>query len=114
MPNRTRHSTNPSTLAERIYFVLPPPQDIPELDGALSEPPPAETENAENNESKEISDNPPEVTVGEQEENANPDDETPTGLEEGGEEKASLGQADGEEEARHTQNVFSAETVLQS
>lgn len=82
-----------------------PPKDIPsELDGALSEPPPAggeSTENAENNEGNESKDNPPEVTVGGNEGNANLD-ETTAGLEEGGEEEASSGVADGEKEARHT------------
>lgn len=85
---------------------ISPPQETPELEGALSEQPPAETDNVENDESKENSDSPPEVTVGEQEGSGDVDGETPTGLEEGGEEKASSGGADGEEEVRHNQTCF--------
>eukprot|EP00752_Nemacystus_decipiens_P010794 g9601.t1 len=75
-------------------------QETPELDGALLEPPPAETGSAGNNESRETG-NPPEVTVGEQDGNANRDYENSPALQDGRgceEEKTSSGGADGDNE----------------
>lgn len=97
--------TVPNTPALVVW--VSPQQEIPELDGALSEPPPIGSENTENdknNESEENNENPPEVTVGETGGNASQDDENPTGLEEGGEqENASSGVAGAVEEVtRHS------------
>eukprot|EP00903_Cladosiphon_okamuranus_P015705 g14497.t1 len=77
-------------------------QEFPELDGALSEPPPTgseNTENDENNDRRENHDLHPEVTVGGTGGKPNKDDENPTGLEERGElENASSGVPDAAEE----------------
>lgn len=71
-----------------------PTQEIPELDGALSEAPSPGSENSENDERRESKEKDPEVTGGGKEVSADLDEKT-TGLQEGGEENVSSGVADG-------------------